>query len=127
MVSEGYDRRLVRRVDVAAIPVLWRVAPPDEKRRLRRRPKAQSGLLLDLSVSGLQVRAPVADDLFRGSVVHLALDDVHGWGRIRRIAPVPGTRFANYGLEVSTDATELTEWIYRRVGGASGISSPDWH
>jgi hypothetical protein len=123
-----YERRIGGRVDMAAIPVLWRLTPPGEKRRSgwRRRPEAEKGLLLDLSVSGLQVRAAAADDLSRGVVVHLSLDGVHGWGTIRRAAPVPKTTFCDYGIELAPQAEELTQWVHDRIAGTSNASESDW-
>lgn len=128
MVSDGYDRRIGGRVDMAAIPVRWRVPLAEPKRRggWRRRPEAESGLLLDLSVSGLQVRAPAADDLVRGSVVGVALDGVEGWGTIRRVAPVPRTRFCDYGVELSPDAVALVQWVHDRVAATSGVDETGW-
>lgn len=128
MVS-AYERRIGGRIDVAAIPVQWRVPTPGQKGRSgwRRSKKAESGLLLDMSVSGLQVRAPEASDLHRGSEVGLALDGVSGWGTIRRIHPVPKTRFCDYGIELSREAAELVQWVHDRVAASSsGLDPSDW-
>jgi hypothetical protein len=127
-MSDGYDRRIGGRKDMAAIPVQWRVTPPGQKRKgaWRRRDEAEKGLLLDLSVSGLQVRAAAADDLSRGVVVHLALDGVHGWGTIRRVSPVPKTTFCDYGIELDPRAVELTEWVHARIASTSAASEADW-
>lgn len=126
MVSDGYDRRIGDRVDMAAIPVLWRVPPADRKRGWRRPRAPEKGLLIDVSVSGLQVRAPAADDLGRGAVVHLAVDGIHGWGTIRRATPVPRTRFCDYGLELDREATELVQWVHDRVASTSAVKDSDW-
>ncbi len=126
-VSTPYERRIGGRIDVAAIPVGWRLPPPDQKRRdRRRRSEPESGLLLDMSVSGLQVRAAAAEDLVRGSVVHLSLDGVVGWGTIRRVSPVPGTRFCAYGIELDPKATALVRYVHDRVAGASPVTETDW-
>lgn len=128
VMSDGYERRIGGRIDVAAIPVEWRVPPPGEKRKgaWRRPQKPEKGLLLDLSVSGFQVRAAAADDLQRGVVVHVALDGVHGWGTIRRATPVPTTRFCDYGVELDPKATALVQWVHDRVAGASPVTEADW-
>jgi hypothetical protein len=121
-----YDRRIGDRVDMAAIPVRWRVPPPGTKRsRLRRAKAPESALLRDLSVSGLQIRALAADDLSVGVVVHVEVDGVAGWGTIRRMAKVPGTRFCDYGLELSDKATELVEMVHDRVA-STRPSEADW-
>ena len=110
---------------MAAIPVLWRVPSPDQKRGWRRPRGPEKGLLLDMSVSGLQVRAPAADDLSRGATVTLALDGVEGRGTIRRMVRVPGTRFCDYGIELSPDATALVQWVHDRVAGTTPVSEAD--
>jgi hypothetical protein len=122
-----YDRRIGDRVDTAAIPVLWRTPAPGEKRRSlgRRARKPESALLRDISVSGLQIRALAADDLGVGVKVHLEVDGVAGWGTIRRMAAVPGTRFCDYGLELSTRATDLVQMVHDRVA-ATRPSEIDW-
>lgn len=111
---------------MAAIPVLWRVPPAGQKRGWRRPRGPEKGLLIDLSVSGLQVRAPAADDLTRGAKVTLALDGVEGWGTIRRVKPVPQTRFCDYGIELSPKAVELVRWVHDRVAGATPATESDW-
>lgn len=111
---------------MAAIPVLWRVPPPGQKRGWRRPRGPEKGLLIDMSVSGLQVRAPAAADLSRGAVVGLALDGVEGRGTIRRMAPVPGTRFCDYGVELTRDAVALVEWVHDRVSGTAPATETDW-
>jgi len=129
-MDDGYERRIGERVDVAATPVRWRVAPPGSKRRKRwlRSPEPESGLLLDLSVSGLQIRAAAADDLGPGAVVHIALDEVHGWGTIRRAEPVPETRFCDYGIELAHEAEALRRWVHDHVAGSgtSAATEADW-
>lgn len=126
-VSEPYERRIGGRVDVAAIPVGWRLPPPGQKKRgWRRPPEPASGLLLDMSVSGLQVRAAAAEDLVRGSVVHLSLDGVVGWGTIRRVTPVPGTRFCDHGIELDPTSTALVQYVHDRVAGARPVTEDDW-
>ncbi len=126
MVSDGYERRIGGRVDMAAIPVQWRVPPPGEKRRGWRRREPENGLLIDLSVSGLGIRAAAADDLGRGATVHVALDGVVGWGTIRRVRPVPGTRLCEYGIELDPKASDLLSWVHAKVAGASAASEADW-
>lgn len=127
-MSDAYDRRIGGRIDVAAVPVAWRVPEPGQKRGRgwRRAPEPETGLLLDISVSGLQIRAARADDLVRGVVVHVALDGVHGWGTIRRAAPVPTTRFCDYGIELDPKATELVQWVHDQVAGAAPVTEADW-
>lgn len=127
-MSDGYDRRIGGRVDTAAIPVQWRIPDPDEKRRaFRRAPKAETGLLIDVSVSGIQIRAAAADDLGRGARVRVALDGVVGWGTIRRASPVPGGRYCDYGIELARDSTDLVQWVHDRVAaGSSGLTQTDW-
>jgi hypothetical protein len=124
-VSDGYDRRIGDRVDMAAIPVLWRIPTPGEKRGWRRPRGPEKGLLIDMSVSGLQVRAPAADDLSRGAVVGLALDGVEGRGTIRRMAAVSGTRFCDYGIELAPEAVALVAWVHDRVAGTAPTEA-DW-
>ena len=111
---------------MAAIPVQWRIPRAGQRRGWRRPPEPQKGLLIDMSVSGLQVRAPAAADLSRGAVVALALDGVEGWGTIRRVAPVPRSPYVDYGIELSPDATDLVQWVHDRVAGSSAATEADW-
>lgn len=125
-VSEPYERRIGGRVDVAAIPVGWKLPAPGQKRRgWRRPPEPESGLLLDMSVSGLQVRAAAAEDLVRGSTVHLSLDGVVGWGTIRRVTPVAGTRFCDHGIELDPQSTALVQYVHDRVAGTTAAATED--
>ncbi|QYG93752.1 hypothetical protein HC251_15845 [Iamia sp. SCSIO 61187] len=124
----SYDRRIGDRVDVESVPVLWRAPAPGAPRwKQIGKQRPQSGALLDLSVSGLQVRAPAADDLFRGVVIHIQLDGVTGAVVIRRVTPVPGTKLCDYGVQLKDTATELTQWVHERLARSAPVRESDWN
>lgn len=127
-MDRSYDRRIGDRVDVESVPVLWRAPAPGVPRwKQIGKQRPQSAALLDLSVSGLQVRAPAADDLFRGVVLHIRLDGVTGAVIIRRVMPVPGTTLCDYGLDLTDTSTELTRWVHDRLAGAATVLESDWN
>ena len=112
----SYDRRIGDRVDVESVPGWWRAPAPGTprwKQHGKRRP--QSGALLDLSVSGLQV------------VLHIQLDGVTGAVVIRRVSPVPGTNLCDYGLQLKDTATELTQWVHDRLARSASLRESDWN
>lgn len=78
-------------------------------------------------MSGLQVRAPAADDMFRGVVVHIQLDGVTGAVVIRRVTPVPGTKLCDYGLQLKETSTELTRWVHERLARSAQLRETDWN
>ncbi|HEV7721657.1 MAG TPA: PilZ domain-containing protein [Iamia sp.] len=127
-MGSTYERRIGDRVGIEAIPVLWRVPPPDQGRKggRRARRKAQSGALLDVSVSGLQVRAPSSDDLSTGAVVHIDIDGVVGAVTIRRITPVQGRRFCDYGVEIRASSEDLARWVHTRLAASLRATEQDW-
>ncbi len=112
-------------MDVEPLAVLWRV-PSERRSRGRRGTSVQSAALIDLSVSGLQVRAPAANDLSVGAVVAIEVEGVAGDVVIRRILPVAGTRFADYGLQITPSSHELARWATRRIDAGAEIHESDW-
>jgi len=127
VMGSTYERRIGDRVGIDAIPVFWRVPPPDQGRQSRRdRRKVQSGALLDVSVSGLQVRAPASDDLSIRAVIFIDVDGIVGEVTIRRITPVRGTRFCDYGVEIRASAEELIRWVHTRLAATAKATEHDW-
>lgn len=121
------DRRIGRRLPIPARRVLWRVPAPGEKpRRLFGRRDPESAELLDVSVSGLSVRAREARDLSIGALVHLAVDGHPGPARIRAMAPEPGGR-CTYGLELVDPASALTRHVYRKLEEAADVHEDAWN
>jgi len=127
-MGSAYERRIGDRVDIDAIPVLWRVPPPDQGRKggRRGRRKVESGALLDVSVSGLQIRAPATNDLSVRAVIHIDVDGIVGAVAIRRITPVPGTRFCDYGVEIRASSEELVRWVHTRLATTAQATEHDW-
>ena len=66
------ERRLVRRHEIDGLTVRW-ISP--KTRRFGRSPKPVDVELVDLSITGAQVRAPESIDVQRGTRLHLELDD----------------------------------------------------
>jgi hypothetical protein len=123
----AYERRIGRRVDVEPVAVLWRADPERKKgARFRKGPHVESGALIDLSVSGLKVRAPMAHDLSVGAVVPIEIDGVAGRITIRRITPVDGTRFADYGAQIMPSSHDLADWARARLDEGAAIGEDDW-
>jgi hypothetical protein len=122
----AYERRIGQRVDVDPVEVLWRVPSERHRRRWRRGGGVQTGALVDLSVSGLKVRAPAADDLSVGAVVPVEIDGVAGDVAVRRIVPVPGTRFADYGVQLTPASHDLARWCTARLDRHSEVGEADW-
>jgi hypothetical protein len=127
-MGSTYERRIGGRIGIEAIPVLWRVPPPDQGRKGSRRDrrKVESGALLDVSVSGLQIRAPATNDLSTSAVIFVDVDGVVGAVTIRRIAPVPGTKFCDYGVEIRADSEALVRWVNTRLAATAKATEHDW-
>ena len=66
------ERRLVRRHEIDGLSVRW-ITP--KTKRFARSPKPVDVELIDLSITGAQVRAPSSVDVRRGTRLHLELDD----------------------------------------------------
>ncbi|HEX7131666.1 MAG TPA: PilZ domain-containing protein [Iamia sp.] len=121
-----YERRIGHRVEVEPLEVRWRV--PDDPRRGRRRrgQGPQTGALIDVSVSGLKVRAPAATDLSVGARVPIEIDGVAGTVAVRRIISVPGTRFADYGVQISPGSYRLAAWATAHLSQGAEIDEALW-
>lgn len=126
-MPSAYERRIGRRVEVEPVPVLWRADPERPKGgRFRRTAQVESGALIDLSVSGLKVRAPSAHDLSIGSVVPIEVEGVPGRITIRRITPVDGTRFSDYGAQILPSSHALADWARRRLDEGAEVGEAEW-
>ncbi len=125
-MAGAYERRIGRRVAVAPVAVLWRLPSERRRSRFRKGGGVQSGALVDLSVSGLKVRAPRADDLSVGARVPVEIEGVVGDVVVRRIVPVPGTRFDDYGVQIHPASHDLARWCTARLDATSEVKEADW-
>ena len=83
------------------VKIEWRVPEASQKRRWRSSASAtaETGWIVDVSVTGAAVEAPRAEDLFLGQRVRIALGDLQGTVVIRRAQPSTVDRMARYGVE----------------------------
>lgn len=125
-MAGAYERRIGRRVPVEPVAVLWRLPSERRRSRFRKAGGVQSGALIDLSVSGFMVRAPRADDLSVGARVPVEVEGVVGEVVVRRIIPVPGTRFDDYGVQVTPASHELARWCTARLDAGAEVHEADW-
>lgn len=113
----------------------WRVTPPGERPKRRFglfTPPHQVGRLLELSVSGGQIRAAAANDLGPGAKVWIELDGVVGPVRIRRIMREPGAKRGTgdcvYGFELPSESDcEITRHAHRLLDTEFGLQAHQWH
>lgn len=135
MGTTEFDRRVGRRVQVDPREIGWRVTPPGEKAKRRFglvTAPTQTARLLELSVSGAQVRAPAAKDLQRGQKIWIEIEGVVGEVKIRRMIREPGagSRASDclYGLELGPESTsELTKHVHRMLDREFGTYAYQWH
>ena len=59
-MAGAYERRIGRRVPVEPVAVRWRLPAERRRSRFKKAATVQTGAMIDLSVSGLKVRAPAA-------------------------------------------------------------------
>jgi hypothetical protein len=110
-------RRLGERIPIGDVFLRWRV---DEEvqgmlRKLKREPEV--GRLLDISVSGGAVVAPVANDLRRGSVLVVKLGSARAVVRVRRIVEFGDPGWRIYGVEFVETEPEFLDWINHLLDG----------
>lgn len=120
------DRRIGRRVPIPASRVLWRVPAPGQKRKLFGRRDPDPAELVDVSVSGLRLVAPIAKDLAVGAVVLVTVDGHTGPVRIRVIALGDDGR-CTYGVELADPDSALTAHVHRKLSEASDTREDSWH
>ncbi len=110
-------RRLGERIQLGDVFLQWRL---DEvvNGRFRTRPRdPEVARLLDVSVSGAAVVAPVAPDLRRGSIVMTRLGDAEAVLRIRRIQDFGDAEWRLYGTEFVRVDPEVLDWISQLLDG----------
>lgn len=104
-------RRLGERVPLGEVLLAWRV---DEviPGRLRDKPRPiEVGRMVDVSVSGAAIVAPVAPELRRGRAVAIRLDGADALVRIRRIDDFGDPDWRIYGVELLEADLAFRDWI----------------
>jgi hypothetical protein len=103
-------RRLGERIPIGDVFVTWRLERIQQTKR-RKSAEPEMGRLLDVSVSGGAIVAPVSEDLKRGSIVVIQLGNAQAVVRVRRIEDFGDAAWRTYGVEfVETDPAFL-DWI----------------
>jgi hypothetical protein len=75
---------------------------------------------LDVSTSGIGVRAATVPNLARGDVVELVLDDHRVPARVRRVVSTEDPETTDYGLEFVSPSTEFLTAILTQSGVTYG-------
>lgn len=107
-------RRLGERIPIGDVFLTWRADEAYQRgvkasKRHRREPDV--GRLLNVSVSGGAVVAPVADDLGRGSVLIVQLGNARAAVRIKRIEEFDDPDWRIYGVEFVEIEPNFLDWI----------------
>lgn len=119
-----YDRRLGSRLRVAAgAPVRWLPLAPTKLLRRARHP--QRAWVVDLSITGARIKAPVDSTIVRGSHVEIEVKQARGIVRVRRIDVAIDPRMALYGVEFLQLDPPLKELIDRTLA-AHRPNEPRW-
>ena len=93
-----YNRRIGRRVSVDPSAALsWLPSVP--AKRFGRRRKPQRGSLVDLSLTGARIKAPADPAIVAGTLVVIAVDDLRGVVKVRRIDAAIDPAVSLYGVE----------------------------
>jgi hypothetical protein len=109
------DRRIGQRHDAGEMAMRWAVAD-NSIGPLHRRAHFRTGVLLDVSVTGLLMRASTAADVQVGATLVIEAADESGPVTVRRMvdaADEPGQRL--YGLEFALGSEEMARRLYEHV------------
>lgn len=126
MVHVGtFEKRIGQRHRIEPIPIGWRVEPKGS--RWGRRKPPQRGEMLEVSLSGAAVRAPLEADLHPGALVRVEVDGTEGQVIIRRITPGEGTPLATYGVEFAHPNGRLAQLLTQRLIPVRQVAgAADW-
>lgn len=116
----AYDKRIGERVRVRGVSVEWR---PDRKRKRRAAPVQAE--VVDVSVAGALLRAPIDKDLGPGCDVVLRYRTDATVARVRSIAPSPdGT--AAYGVEFLVVGDDLRALVDELLEAHRPLARERW-
>jgi hypothetical protein len=110
-------RRLGERIPIGDVFLTWRAQEDTDRNKKRSKRGPEVGRLLNISVSGGAVVAPVARDIGAGSVVIVQLGNALAAVRIKRVEEFGEDDWRIYGVEfVETDPSFL-DWINHLLDG----------
>lgn len=115
MTEHSFDQRIGRRHAVDPTHVRWRT---DQKRRKKMFAKAdglQTGVIVDLSISGAGIRAPSDEEIQVGDSVGIEVGGHIGAVTIRRITPCEVVGEALYGVEFSNPNAKFARWLHHQL------------
>lgn len=106
------ERRIGTRTRMTPLQIDWRLPDPDRKKRRRADPATESAWIVDVSVTGAAIEAPLSEDLFKGHRVRIGVDGSVGIVVIRRVTPTDNEWTVRYGVEFVDLDPEL-EAVFR--------------
>lgn len=109
------EQRLGSRVDVDELWVAWDLGRPDRRGFLekRRHPvEQQFGQVVNLSVSGAAVVAPVAQHLRVGSMIDLEAGGFRGMVAVHRVDDIGDPERRLYGVSFVDFPPAFTDFVY---------------
>jgi hypothetical protein len=110
------ERRIGVRRTISWLEVTWHVV---RRGRWRERVVEEAVSGLDVSTSGIGVRASTVPTLQPGAVVELVVGDQRVSARIRRIAPTDDADTTDYGLEFIDPPPAFLETVLTQAGALS--------
>lgn len=108
----SHERRIGDRQPVGRVEIGWRV-PTKPRRQWFGSKRTIIGHVVDVSVTGLAIEAPISDDLYQGQIVRIGFEGMYGDVVIRRAEPTDDPTIARYGVEMRTMDSELRDTLHR--------------
>ena len=93
----SYDRRIGNRVLIESVAVEWLPLLP--RKRFGRSRVPQRGAIVELSITGAQMRAPADSAIIVGTQVFISVDGLEGIVEVRRIHAALDPEHSFYGVQ----------------------------